>query len=95
MPVSILSPSGYAATRALVFADTDGSALLASVANPLPVTLGTAPTTPLSGTATVSVVTGPYQPALGRESILTRSGGWTGQPCRIWPNCGCRASGWT
>lgn len=78
MPVSILSPSGYAATRALVFADTDGSALLASVASPLPVTLGTAPTTPLSGTATVSVVTGPYQPALGRESILTLSGSWTG-----------------
>lgn len=78
MPVSILSPSGYATTRAVAFADTDGSALLASAASPLPVTLGTAPTTPLTGTATVSAVVGPYQPAIGRESILTLSGSWTG-----------------
>ena len=78
MPVSILSPSGYATTRAVAFADTDGSALLASAISPLPVTLGTAPTTPLSGAATISTVAGPYQPALGREAILTLSGSWTG-----------------
>jgi hypothetical protein len=78
MPIPIQAPSGYAATRALAFADTDGSALLASSATPLPVTLGTAPTSALTGTATVSAQVGPYQPAIGRESVLTLSGSWTG-----------------
>ena len=78
MPVPILSPSGYAATRALAFADADGNAVLASSALPLPVTLGSEPTVPLSGSTTASGVFGPYQPALGREAMLSLAGTWTG-----------------
>ena len=49
MPTPIQSPSGYAATRAMAFADIDGSALLVSAASPMPVTAGAAPATPLAG----------------------------------------------
>ena len=38
MPIPIISPSGYAATRAVAFADADGNAVLASGSLPLPVT---------------------------------------------------------
>lgn len=78
MPTPIQSPSGYAATRAVAFADTDGSALIASLATPLPVTLNTAATTPLAGTAAVSAVAGPFQPALDRGVVLALSGTWAG-----------------
>lgn len=78
MPIPIISPSGYAATRALAFADADGNAVLASAALPLPVTLGADPTVPLAGTTSASGSFGPYQPALGREAILTLSGNWAG-----------------
>lgn len=78
MPLPIQSPSGYAATRAVAFADTDGSALIASAATPMPVTLLAAPATPLAGTAATSAIFGPYQPALGRDIVLTLSGTWTG-----------------
>lgn len=78
MPTPILSPSGYAATRALAFADPDGNAVIASAALPLPVTLGWDPTVPLTGTTTVGGSFGPYQPALGRDVMLGLSGSWTG-----------------
>ena len=38
----IINPGGYTPARALVYADTDGSAVQVSVAAPLPVTLGAA-----------------------------------------------------
>jgi hypothetical protein len=78
MPTPIQSPSGYAATRALAFADTDGSAVLASASTPLPVTLGSAATVALTGSTAANGVLGPYQPALGRGAMLQLSGSWTG-----------------
>lgn len=78
MPTPIQSPSGYAATRAVAFADGDDNAILASAANPLPVTLGMAPTAALGGTTSASGMFGPYQPALGRGAILTLAGAWAG-----------------
>ncbi len=78
MPIPIISPSGYAATRAVAFADADGNAVLASGSLPLPVTLGSDPTVPLAGTTAVSGTFGPYLPALGREAMLTLTGTWAG-----------------
>lgn len=78
MPIPIQSPSGYAATRAVAFADLDGSALVVSNAAPLPVIQGVIPATPLAGNAAASSVAGPYQPALDRPVMLTLSGTWAG-----------------
>lgn len=78
MPTPIQSPSGYAATRAVAFADVDGNALLVSNAAPLPVIQGAVPATPLAGSAAASTVAGPYQPALDRPVMLTLSGTWAG-----------------
>lgn len=78
MPTPIQSPSGYAATRALVFADGDDNAILASATNPLPVTLGSAPTAALAGSTAASGILGPYQPALGRGIVLALAGTWAG-----------------
>ena len=78
MPTPIQSPSGYAATRAMVFADVDGSALVVSSAAPLPVASASAATTPLTGSAATSAVLGPYQPALDRDVVLALSGTWAG-----------------
>jgi hypothetical protein len=78
MPTPIQSPSGYAATRAVAFADVDGNALLVSNAAPLPVIQGAVPATPLAGSAAASTVIGPYQPALDRPAMLTLSGTWAG-----------------
>lgn len=78
MPTPIQNPAGYAVTRAVAFADLDGSMLPVAAATPLPVTLGTAPTTALTGSASTTSVVGPYQPALGRPVILTLTGTWAG-----------------
>jgi hypothetical protein len=78
MPTPIQNPAGYAVTRAVAFADVDGSMLPVAATTPLPVTLGATPTTPLTGTASTTSVTGPYQPALGRPVLLLLTGTWTG-----------------
>lgn len=78
MPIPIQTPSGYATTRAVAFADVDGSALLVSTGAPLPVTMGAPAATPIAATTAASTVAGPYQPALGRGVVLTLSGSWTG-----------------
>ena len=81
MPTPIQNPSGYAVTRAVAYADVDGSMLQVAAATPLPVTVtsvGATATTPLAGTASASAVAGPYQPALGRAVILVLTGTWTG-----------------
>lgn len=78
MPTPIQSPSGYAATRAVAFADGDENAILASTTNPLPVAFSAAPTTALAGATSASGILGPYQPALGRGVILTLAGTWVG-----------------
>lgn len=82
MPNSpIQSPASFVPSRATAFSDVDGTALLVSSTNPLPVTMsavsGTA-TTPLAGTTTTTGVLGPYQPAIGKPVVLTLSGSWTG-----------------
>ena len=66
MPTPIQNPAGYAVTRAVAYADVDGSMLQVAAATPLPVTVtsvGATATTPLAGTASASAVAGPYQPA--------------------------------
>jgi len=78
MPTPIQNPAGYAVTRAVAYADLDGSMLPVAAATPLPVTLGNTPTTPLAGTASSTSVVGPYQPALGRAVMIVLSGTWTG-----------------
>lgn len=78
MPIPIQSPSGYATTRALVFADASGDAQIASAAAPLPVTLGSVATIALAGTTAANSMLGPYQPALGRAAMLSLTGTWSG-----------------
>ena len=78
MPTPIQNPAGYAVTRAVAFADVDGSMLPVAAATPLPVTFGTTPTTALTGSASTTSVVGPYQPALGRPVMLTLTGTWSG-----------------
>lgn len=78
MPTPIQNPAGYAVTRAVAFADVDGTLVPVDASTPLPVTLGRAPTTPLAGTAAATGVVGPYQPALGRPVMLVLTGTWTG-----------------
>ena len=77
----IINPGGYTPARALVFADTDGSAVQVSLASPLPVSMGAsggAAPTPLSGTLTASGAAGPFTPQAGRPVVLALSGTWTG-----------------
>lgn len=81
MPTPIQNPAGYAVTRAVAYADVDGSMLQVAAATPLPVTVtggGAAATTPLAGTTATSTVAGPYQPALGRAVMLVLTGTWAG-----------------
>lgn len=78
MPTPIQNPAGYAVSRAVAYADTDGSMLQVSAAQPLPVTLGVTATTALAGSTAASTVAGPYQPALGRPVMLVLTGTWTG-----------------
>ena len=79
MPTPIQNPAGYAVTRAIAYADVDGSMVQVAAAAPLPVSIGaSAATTPLAGTSSTSTVAGPYQPALGRAVILALSGTWSG-----------------
>jgi hypothetical protein len=80
MPPSlpIQSPSGYAASRAMAFADVDGSALLVSAATPMPVVVAPATSTPLTGSTAANLLTGPFQPTLDRAIVIALSGTWTG-----------------
>ncbi len=78
MPTPIQNPAGYALSRAVGYVDIDGTMLQVSSAVPLPVTLGTVPTTALSGSTSVTGVVGPYQPALGRPVMLILNGTWSG-----------------
>ncbi|MEQ1498203.1 MAG: hypothetical protein ABL914_06050 [Novosphingobium sp.] len=78
MPTPIQNPVGYAVTRAVAYADVDGSMIQVAAANPLPVSFGAPSTTPLSASTGASTVAGPYQPALGRAVMLVLTGTWTG-----------------
>lgn len=77
----IQSPASFVPSRATAFSDVDGTALLVSASNPLPVAMATtsgSTSTPLAGTAAASGVLGPYQPATGRAVILSLAGTWAG-----------------
>ena len=76
--LSIQSPSGYAASRAVAFADVDGSALIVSGTTPLPVSFGRGASTALAGSTAASLIAGPFQPATDRATMLTLSGTWAG-----------------
>ena len=78
MPTPIQNPAGYAVTRAVAYADVDGSMLPVTAATPLPVTFGNPSATALAGTANATSVVGPYQPALGRPVMLVLTGTWSG-----------------
>lgn len=74
----IQSPSGYAASRAVAFADVDGSALIVSGSTPLPVIFGRGGSTALAGSTAASLIAGPFQPTTDRATMLTLSGTWAG-----------------
>ncbi len=76
----IQSPSAYSVSRAVAFADVDGSAMLVSATTPLPVTAmaSSGSPTPLAGTASASGVQGPFLPAIGRPVMLSLQGSWSG-----------------
>src|SRR5258708_36238735 len=79
MPVTpIESPSGYAVSRVVAFADTDGSALLVASSTPLPVTMGQTGTAALAGSAAATGIAGAFTPVVGRPVILSLQGSWSG-----------------
>lgn len=77
----IINPGGYTPARALVFADTDGTAVQVSLASPLPVSMGAgsaAAPAALSGSLSASGAAGPFTPLTGRPVVLALSGTWSG-----------------
>lgn len=76
----ISSPTSYVAPTASGFADSDGTLLLVSAAEPLPVTLSRSsdPVTPLEGSTAASLVVGPFAPAPDLPLHLELQGNWTG-----------------
>ena len=80
MPSAVLrSPAGYLTSVAVAFASADGNADQVSSTNPLPVAFTPPAADPaLSGTASTSVVVGPFHPVAGRAIMLALSGTWTG-----------------
>ena len=76
----IVLPAGYVTGEAIAFAGTDDRAVMVTRATPLPVaaTMIAATSTALAGSASASAVLGPFVPQLGREVMLTLSGGWAG-----------------
>lgn len=78
MPTPIQNPAPFVPSRAVSFADTDGSSQLVSLVRPLPVTMLHAAPAAVAGTTSTSGQIGPFQPAIGRPILLTLSGTWTG-----------------
>jgi len=74
----IQTPSSYVASHAAAFADPDGSAVIVSSSNPLPVTFDRAATSPLAGAMSTSGQVGPFSPIPGRAVVLALSGAWDG-----------------
>lgn len=74
------APAGFVPEAAIAFADTDGSAILVDAAHPLPVVPAQSGATasPLSGSASASLVAGPFAAQPGFAIWLTLSGSWTG-----------------
>lgn len=74
-----LAPAAYIPFTALAWPSGEDSVAVGPEA-PLPVTnaFGEAVSMPLTGTATSSVIAGPFTPDLGRPIWLTLSGSWRG-----------------
>lgn len=77
--IPIQSPASYVPSRAAAYADVDGTSMLVSVSNPLPVTMNaSAGTAPLAGSTAATGVIGPFAPVAGRSVMLSLAGTWTG-----------------
>lgn len=74
----IQTPSSYVASHAAAFADIDGSAVVVSSSNPLPVAFGQSAATALTGSTAATGLVGPYTPVAGRAVVIALSGTWTG-----------------
>jgi hypothetical protein len=76
----ISPPSGYVAPVAVGYADSAGNMCLVSLTEPMPVasTRGIAPA-PLQGSASQSVVAGPYLPLADAPIHLQLAGDWSGR----------------
>lgn len=74
------APAGFVPEVAVAYADSDGAAIVVDASNPLPVSTASraATSAPLAGTATESVVAGPFAPDADRPIWLTLSGTWSG-----------------
>lgn len=72
-------PANYAQAIAVGYADAAGNISLVDSATPLPVALAApTPPAPLTGTATASIVVGPFAPVAGTPVILRFAGTWSG-----------------
>lgn len=77
--IPIQSPASYVPSRAAAFADVDGTSMLVSASNPMPVSIGAAAAAAaLAGSSTASGVLGPFLPVAGRPVVLALSGTWSG-----------------
>jgi hypothetical protein len=77
--IPIQSPASYIPSRATAFADVDGTSLLVSASNPMPVSVGPAAAAPpLAGSTATSGVFGPMLPGASRPVVLALSGTWSG-----------------
>lgn len=79
-PANVETPAGFAPAVAVAFGAGGAPATMVNASNPLPVTaaVGTASSTPLSGTISASGTVGPFAPQLSRPIWLTLSGSWAG-----------------
>lgn len=77
--IPIQSPASYVPSRAAAFADVDGTSMLVSANNPMPVAIGpAAAAAALAGSSAASAVLGPFLPVAGRPVVLALSGTWSG-----------------
>jgi len=77
-PTPIATPSGYAPTYVVGFADPANRLALVSADSPLPVSSGGAAPTPLVGETSASTLAGPFAAAAGRTVSVTLAGTWSG-----------------
>ena len=78
-PTPIQSPASYVPIRAAAYADLDGTSLLVSASNPMPVSIGaSAAAAAVAGSTSATGIIGPYIPAPGRPVVLALTGTWSG-----------------
>jgi hypothetical protein len=77
-PTPISAPAGYAPAFAFGFADPNANLVLVSGERPMPVAVAAPPAEPLTGTAAVSTVAGPFAATAGRVVTVSLDGEWQG-----------------